>query len=140
MRERMGEERPGLTHHFVILTRVEDENGEPQILAVKGYIQTGTYPDGRLGEVFVKLGKIGHTTAWIDQWATAVSIALQYGAPVEDLFRKFVGTNFEPAGRTRNPAIPKCTSLVDYTARFLLDKYGPKEPKEQPALPPVESN
>lgn len=95
---------------------------------IKGYIQTGVYEgDSRLGEIFLKLGKSGDTSAWLDQFATLFSIAIQYGAPFDVLARKFVGTRFEPAGPTKNKDVPRCTSLLDYVARFLLLHYGAKE-------------
>jgi hypothetical protein len=119
MREKLEDIREGITHHFSVLALV---NGEVE--EIDGYIQTGCYADGRLGEVFLKVGRAGDMFAMLDQWAIAFSIALQYGAPLEDLCRKFIGARFEPQGATRNPDIPRCTSLVDYAARWLLQKYG----------------
>ncbi len=122
MRERLGDVRQGITHHFTITALV---NGELQ--EIGGYIQTGEYPDGRLGEIFVKVGRVGDVYAMLDQFAVAFSVALQYGAPVESLCEKFMNTRFEPSGPTGNPDIPRCSSLVDYTARWLMQKYGKKD-------------
>lgn len=131
MREKLETDRAGIVHHFTIIAKMTDGNvGE-----LKGYLQTGTYPDGRLGEVFVKLGKEGEFHALIDQWAIAVSVALQYGAPVGDFLRKFVGARFDPYGATNNKEIPRCTSVVDYAARWLLSKYDkPVSPAEAEQL------
>ena len=44
----------------------------------------GSYPDDGLGEVFLKLGKQGSTLAGVmDAFSIAISIALQYGVPLE---------------------------------------------------------
>lgn len=135
MREKLDDLREGVTHHFTVFYRVDvDETGKPieapdqaRVEEIDGYIQTGCYADGRLGEVFLKIGRAGDQYAMLDQWAIAFSIALQYGAPLEDLCRKFVGSRFAPFGATRNADIRQCTSLVDYAARWILMKYGKKE-------------
>lgn len=121
MRERLPDVREGITHHFTITTRVPETD---QLQEIDGYIQTGLYEDGRVGEIFIKVGRPGDVFAMLDQWAISFSIALQYGAPLEDLCRKHLGSRFWPDGATSNKNIPRCTSLVDYTVRWLLDKYG----------------
>lgn len=124
-REKLPDDRDGMTHHFTIIVPNEDGGGGTH--EVDGYIQTGLYEDGRVGEVFVKVGKAGSTFAAIDQWAIAFSFALQHGADLETLCRKFVGARFEPFGATRSKDIPRCSSLIDYSVRWLLHKYGRKE-------------
>jgi hypothetical protein len=121
MREKLEKERDGVSHHFTIIAR--DPNSDDKVYEVDGYIQTGMYPDGRLGEIFVKVGKQGEFNAMLGQWAISTSIALQYGAPAKELFEKFLGSRFEPAGATTNKDIPRCTSVLDYLARYLLLKY-----------------
>lgn len=122
MREKLLDDREGLTHHFTIIAKTPDGNGT---YAVDGYIQTGMYLDGgRLGEIFVKVGKLGAIEAMFDQWAIMASLLLQFGAPVEDVFSKFVGSRFEPFGATNNKSIPRCTSVLDYVSRWVLMKYG----------------
>jgi hypothetical protein len=123
MRERLPDERAGLTHHFSIITKSKDGNGTQE---VDGYIQTGTYKNGKLGEVFLKVSLPGDEFVMLDQWSIAISVALQFGAPVDDLFRKFVGQRFWPDGATTNEEIKRCTSPVDYVARWILSKYGAK--------------
>ena len=121
MREHLPDERQSVIHRFVIIDKDSVEH--------KGYIQVGVYEDGRVGEIFVKLGKPGQESAWIDQWAISTSVALQFGAPFETFIQKFVGARFEPAGATQCKEIPRVTSLVDYCARWLLLKFG-KTPEE----------
>lgn len=118
--ERLPDERTGITHHFSICT--VDKHGK--LADVDGYISTGEYKDGRLGEVFVKVGKAGDATALLDAWALAVSWNLQHGAKLEPLMEKFVHMQFEPSGSTNNADIPRTSSPVDYCSRWLLRKYG----------------
>jgi len=90
----------------------------------KGYIQVNEYPDGRPGEVFFKLGKPGSTiSGLIDSFTQLLSIALQYGIPLDKLISCFVDTRFEPAGMTNNPQIRFTTSLYDYLFKYLSIKY-----------------
>ena len=120
-RQRLPNERAGLTHRFVIKS-VNPLTGEP--LDVKGYITTGCYPDGRLGEIFVKMDQQGsQVSGFVDSWAIAVSLLLQMGMPVEEIVRKFRGCRFEPSGQTDNPDIRIAQSPVDYIARYLEGKY-----------------
>lgn len=124
MREKLSETREGLTLHFAITTLAEDGT----LAEVDGYVQTGVYEDGRLGELFLKVGKSGDAIAVMDQWAISTSVALQYGAPIDVLLGKFVGTRFEPSGAVRGvEGILRCTSPLDLVARWLLVKYGPKD-------------
>lgn len=116
----------GITHRFTIFAKHPEKDDE--VLEIKGYIQTGEYPDGSLGEVFVKVGKPGDNLAMVDQWAVSTSNMLQR-CDREDaikLLRSFTNQRFEPAGATSNKKIPRCTSLVDYIARWLLRRYYPE--------------
>lgn len=126
-RERLPEDRTGTTAHFTIIAR-EEGPGEPGIREVKGYITANTYPDGRLGEIFVRVGKAGSSEMWLDMWAMSCSIALQRGATVDELFGKFIGQRFEPSGYVKwLEGVPRCTSVVDMVSRFLINKFGAKE-------------
>jgi len=125
MRKRLSDTRKGRTQHFTIIARNEDGDG---VYEVKGYIQSGEYDDGTLGEVFVKMGKPGSSEAVYDAWATSASIALQHGAPVEELLGKHVNTRFEPSGAVRGvDGISRCTSPLDLMSRWLISKYGRAE-------------
>jgi ribonucleoside-diphosphate reductase alpha chain len=52
-----------------------------------------------------------------------VSIALQYGVPLETLCRKFSYMRFDPEGATGNPEIPFAKSLPDYIMRWLASQF-----------------
>jgi ribonucleoside-diphosphate reductase alpha chain len=59
----------------------------------------------------------------MDAFATAISLALQYGVPLEVLVKKFAHTRFEPSGFTKNPEIPIAKSITDYIFRWLASKF-----------------
>ena len=70
------------------------------------------------------MAKQGSTLAGVmDAFATAVSISLQYGVPLEDLCNKFSHMRFEPSGFTNNRQIPIAKSIVDYIFRYLSVKF-----------------
>jgi ribonucleoside-diphosphate reductase alpha chain len=91
----------------------------------EGYITAGEYDDGTLGEVFLTdVGKEGSTIKGLmNAFATAISIGLQYGVPLEDFVRKFSYVRFEPEGITRNPEIPFAKSMPDYIMRWLASRF-----------------
>jgi ribonucleoside-diphosphate reductase alpha chain len=67
----------------------------------------------------------------MDSFATAISLTLQYGVPLEALVEKFSHMRFEPAGYTKNPEIPIAKSLVDYIFRWLASKFLTADLKER---------
>ncbi|MFG0289439.1 MAG: vitamin B12-dependent ribonucleotide reductase [Rhodopirellula sp. JB044] len=106
-RERLPDTRQSLTHKFTIAGH-------------EGYLCVGLYPDGRPGEIFITMAKEGSTIGGImDSFGTALSIALQYGVPLDVLVNKFSHTRFEPMGHTSNKDIRIAKSVVDYIARWL---------------------
>ena len=110
-RRHLNLERKSITHKF----RVEGH---------KGYITVGLFEDGTPGELFIKMSKQGSTMSGMsDSFATMTSLALQWGVPIKQLCRKFVGVRFVPQGHTGNPEIPVATSLTDYIFRWLALKF-----------------
>ena len=111
-RRRMPRERQSLTHKFSI-------GGH------EGYITAGMYEDGSVGEIFLTdIGKEGSTLrGMMNSFATAISIALQYGVPLETLVEKFSYMRFEPEGMTSNPEIPFAKSMPDYIMRWLASRF-----------------
>src|SRR6185295_3846708 len=90
----------------------------------EGYLTIGLYEDGTPGEIFLRMAKEGSTISGLmDSFATAVSLALQYGVPLKDLVNKFSHLRFEPAGFTTNRDIPMAKSLIDYVFRYLATKF-----------------
>ena len=112
MRRRLDDERASLTHEFSV-------GGN------KGYVIVGLYPDGRPGEVFIRMDKSGSTLGSLfDQGAIAVSIGLQTGVPLATFTEKFKHVRFEPQGLTSSRDIPFAASPIDYVARWLEMKFG----------------
>jgi ribonucleoside-diphosphate reductase alpha chain len=111
-RHRMPTERESITHKFSI-------GGH------EGYITAGKYEDGSVGEIFLTdIGKEGSTIKGLmNAFATAISIGLQYGVPLETFVQKFSYIRFEPEGITRNPEIPFAKSLPDYIMRWLASRF-----------------
>ena len=137
VRRRLPKSRPSRTFEF----RVAD---------CKGFVTVGEYPDGRPGEIFVKVSKQGSTLAGImDAFAISLSHGLQYGVPLAAFVETFVGVRFEPAGITDDPDIRIATSLMDYLFRKLAVMYLSADERAalgvyttgertQPTLPGVE--
>jgi ribonucleoside-diphosphate reductase alpha chain len=111
-RRRMPRERQSITHKFSI-------GGH------EGYITAGMYEDGTVGEIFLTdIGKEGSTLrGMMNAFATAISLSLQYGVPLETLVRKFSYMRFEPEGMTSNPEIPFSKSMPDYIMRWLASRF-----------------
>ena len=120
VRRRMPRERRSITHKFSI-------GGH------EGYITAGMYDDGQVGEIFLTdIGKEGSTLrGMMNSFATAISIALQTGVPLETLVRKFSYMRFEPEGMTSNPEIPFAKSMPDYIMRWLASRFLDVELQEE---------
>ena len=119
VRRRLPDERNSITHKF-------------SVAGHEGYITVGMYPDGTPGEIFITMSKEGSTLSGLmDAFATAISLALQYGVPLKVLVDKFSHMRFEPSGFTNNPEIPIAKSIIDYIFRWLGKKF--LKPEEQPS-------
>src|SRR5271165_6093247 len=111
VRRRLPDERQALTHHF-------------SIAGQEGYLTVGVYEDGLPGEIFITMAKQGSTISGLmDSFATAVSLALQYGVPLDVMCSKFTHVRFEPSGWSGNPKIGYAKSIVDYVFRWLERKF-----------------
>ena len=88
-------------------------------------MRTGEYDDGRLGEIFIDMHKEGAALrSFINNFAIAVSLGLQYGVPLEEYVDAFTFTRFEPAGPVQgNDFIKYATSILDYVFRELAVSY-----------------
>jgi ribonucleoside-diphosphate reductase alpha chain len=98
----------------------------------EGYITVGMYDDGQPGEIFLVMAKEGSAISGLmDSFATAISLALQYGVPLRVLIDKFSHVRFEPSGHTGNSAVPFAKSIVDYIFRWLASKFLPIDEQVQ---------
>ena len=90
----------------------------------EGYITVGLFEDGTPGELFLVMAKEGSTiSGFADAFAQAISYALQYGVPLQDLVDKFSHVRFEPSGMTKNPDVRFAKSIVDYIFRWMATKF-----------------
>jgi len=120
VRRRLPDERRAITHKFSI-------GGH------EGYMTVGMYEDGSPGELFVVMAKEGSVVSGLmDGFATSVSLALQYGVPLQVLADKFTHTRYEPSGFTGNPDIPIAKSITDYIFRWLSLKFLSSPQQELP--------
>jgi len=124
LRRRLPAERTALTHRF-------------EVGGHEGYITVGLYEDGMPGEIFLRMAKEGSTISGLmDAFATAVSLALQYGVPLEALVHKLSHTRFDPQGFTKNPEIPIAKSVMDYIFRWLAARFLPESEREALGIQP----
>jgi ribonucleoside-diphosphate reductase alpha chain len=122
VRKRLPKTRPSTTTSF-------------SVGGAEGYMTSGAYADGSLGEVFLKLGKQGSTLAGVmDAFSIAVSIGLQYGVPLQTFVEKFTNLRFEPSGMTDDPDIRIAQSMMDYIFRRLALDYLPFEARSSIGL------
>jgi ribonucleoside-diphosphate reductase alpha chain len=127
-RRKLPDERHAITHKF-------------QIAGHEGYITVGMYEDGKPGEIFLVMAKEGSTISGLmDAFATSISMALQYGVPLEALVEKFSHVRFEPSGFTKNPEIPYAKSITDYIFRWLASKFLSIEHQERVGVQTSESS
>ena len=91
----------------------------------KVYLRTGEYEDGKVGEIFIDMHKEGAAfRSLMNNFAIAISIALQYGVPLEEFVEAFTFTRFEPSGIVEgNETIKMATSILDYMFRELAVSY-----------------
>jgi ribonucleoside-diphosphate reductase alpha chain len=119
VRRKLPAERRAITHKF-------------SIAGHEGYITVGMYDDGQPGEIFLVMAKEGSTISGLmDSFATAISLALQYGVPLRVLIDKFAHVRFEPSGHTGTAEVPYAKSIVDYIFRWLAAKFLPREEQLQ---------
>jgi ribonucleoside-diphosphate reductase alpha chain len=118
-RRKLPDERKSITHKF-------------DIAGHEGYITVGMYEDDQPGEIFITMSKEGSTISGLmDSFATAISMALQYGVPLRVLVDKFSHMRFEPSGFTKNPNIPIAKSIMDYIFRWLASKFLDGEAQQE---------
>lgn len=104
--------RESITHKFAIARH-------------EGYLTIGLYPDGRPGEIFIKMSKEGSTICGFCQaFCRAFSLAIQHGLSIDDAIARFKNMRFEPLGPTSNPDIPEAQSVIDYVARYIELHWG----------------
>jgi len=128
IRRRLPDTRQSITHKFTI-------SGH------EGYVTVGLYDDHTPGEIFIVMAKEGSVVSGlVDSFATAISLALQYGVPLKVLVDKFTNVRYEPSGITNNPEIRFAKSITDYVFHWMALRFLPDHPvatggREAPVRP-----
>ncbi len=111
-RKKLPQDRPSDTHAVSI--------GGSQL-----YLTVGKDPQTQEPkELFIRISKYGATVGGLlDSYATLLSKTLQYGIPLEAALSHMQDTQFTPSGVTSNTEIPLAKSIMDYVAKWMLQKY-----------------
>lgn len=95
------------------------------------------YPDNGISELFIELGKQGGTvTGLVDTIARIISIAIQYGVPINAICETMLDQRYDPAGfiGPNSLDIKSGHSIADLTAKVmtaLSDEYKDLDKVEQ---------
>ena len=133
VRNRMPDERASITHKF-------------SIAGHEGYVTVGLYPNGKPGEIFIRIAKEGSTISGLmDSFAQSVSMGLQHGVPIESFVKHFAHMRFEPSGWTGNQSIGFAKSIPDYIFRWMNMRFRQGTqlamfPDAAPATDPIEDH
>ena len=128
-RHRLNDDRQAVTHKFSF-------GGH------EGYLTVGLYPNGKPGEIFIRMSKQGSTiNGLMESFATQFSVSLQHGVPLEVLCGKMAHTRFEPSGWTGNEKMGYAQSIMDYIGRWLQFRFleGEQLPLFAPSTPVAET-
>jgi ribonucleoside-diphosphate reductase alpha chain len=89
-----------------------------------GFFTVGEYEDGKPGELFVSVAKMGSTLSGLmDSFARSVSYGLQHGVPLKVYVKGMIRTAFAPSGITDDPDVRTASSLIDYIFRRIAISY-----------------
>ena len=111
---KLPDERKAITHKM-------------EIDKTEGYITVGEYDNGRPGELFLTIDHAGTKLRGMTYAVSILtSLLFQYGVPLSVIAEKFIGSHFEPEGRTKHPDIRYALSILDYAYRWLLIRYEPE--------------
>nr|WP_298794971.1 vitamin B12-dependent ribonucleotide reductase [uncultured Acetobacter sp.] len=98
------------------------------------FLRTGEYEDGALGELaLTPTRESSMVKGLMESFGEAVSIGLQYGAPLDAYVSSFAYSCFGPSGTVEgDPVASYATSMLDYTFRALSDAYLNKKLPDGP--------
>jgi ribonucleoside-diphosphate reductase alpha chain len=107
-------------------------NGFTQKASIGGhtvYLRTGEYEDGTLGEIFLDMPQEPESyRALVNQFARAISIAMQYGVPLPAFVEAFTQQQFAPCGAVEGSTVmEEAASMLDYVFRELGAAYLQEE-------------
>ncbi len=103
-----------------------ERTGETHKVIIEGincFITANEYDDGSLCEVFVTIDKHGAEMRLLDEVAIFLSVGLQYGISLDVFVKKMRGTRIGTKGLTDHPEFKKASSVLDFLAQWLEDRY-----------------
>lgn len=96
----------------------------PSGIRQKVLVKFGEYEDGSLCEVWVEVTKDNPSFYFAAKWASrAISNAIQYGMPLEDIADSFINEEGGPFGRTDHKYITSCKSIIDLVVKLAMLYY-----------------
>ena len=136
------------THRTELPARRRGYTQKAAVGSHRVFLRTGEYADGRLGEIGLALPRESAAVRGLaDAFATAISVGLQHGTPLEAYLDALAHTRSVPAGAVEgDPAIDHASSIPDYVVRSLAASYLGRvvpadhaepvsKPQESPMLP-----
>lgn len=120
MRESLPHTCFSISHEFLI----HAEKGDVIVNII-----ASTYPDGRLGQVFIDVGRAGEKSRSLhDAICIAVSVALQHGASFDTFTDKFSRVKYDPQGFVEGAEDlldegRMANSVLDYCFRWLRKRF-----------------
>ncbi|KXV27167.1 TSCPD domain-containing protein [Gluconobacter japonicus] len=117
------------------------QTGFTQRTAVGGhnlFMRTSEFEDGTLGEIsIIPTRESPMARGLMDCLGQAVSIGLQFGAPLEAFVERFAYTRFGPAGTVEgDPGAAYASSMLDYAFRTLSEAYLGQHMPDAPQIEP----
>lgn len=89
-----------------------------------GYFIVGEYEDGKPGELFISVAKMGSTLSGLmESFGRSISYGLQHGVPLKVYVKGMIRAAFAPSGITDDPDIRTASSLIDYIFRRIALSY-----------------
>lgn len=126
IRYKIPDTRDAVTHKF-------------RISGCTGFVTLGI-DGGRIVEIFIRMARAGSTLhGLMECLGKSLSLMLQSGVSVENVFGPHVGVRFAPGGITSNKEIPFCSSVIDYIARWTM-AYEKGLRGQEAGLPAVETH
>jgi len=90
----------------------------------KVIIKFGEYESGDLSEIWIEVTKDNPSFHFAMKWASrAISNAIQYGTPLEDIHRSYANEEGGPGGPTDHPYITYCKSVIDLAIKLAMLEY-----------------
>jgi ribonucleoside-diphosphate reductase alpha chain len=89
-----------------------------------GYFIVGEFEDGKPGELFISVAKMGSTLSGLmESFGRSISYGLQHGVPLKVYVKGMIRAAFAPSGITDDPDIRTASSIIDYIFKRIAMSY-----------------